>query len=489
MTTTAACNPPPPTEKRIYTAWVLLLFTLVSTFGFVDRIIVQVLVQPIKTELRASDAQMGLLGGLTFAALYAVLSIPIARLAERKNRLAIISISTALWSLATAVSGFASNFSNLIVARVGVGVGEAAGSPATSSVIADYFPRQRRASAMAIYGLAVPLGALVGGSAGGFIALHWGWRAAFLVVGFPGVALALLQWLTVREPARGQNDPGFDASKTPPFSAVLRRFRERPSLIHIVLGATASTVAGYGLSYFMAAYLSRRYGLDYARAGLLVGLISSLPAALSIMAGGFLSDWAGRRGAHWYALIPAVGSALCAPLYIAAFSANTWVIATTLLAVTALCQYAYIPAAAAITQNMMEPRMRASATAVTGLVYTLVGQGLGPLLVGALSDHFTRRAFTGDFNWACHADAGVVSVACGQAAANGLQSALILWALLYLWSGVHLALGARTLGRDLEARAPTTAVRTPTEHHAHSRGSTDEDTRQHLFRPGGGRQP
>jgi MFS family permease len=440
------------TKKRTYRAWVLVLFTLVATFGFVDRIIVQVLVQPIKTELRVSDAEMGLLGGLTFAVLYAVLSIPIARLADRQNRLAIISMGTALWSLATASCGFASNFTQLLLARIGVGVGEAAGSPATGSVIADYFPRQRRASAMAIYGLAVPLGALLGGSAGGFIAFHWGWRAAFLVLGLPGALLALLQWLTIREPVRGQNDPGFDADNTPPpFSAVLRRFRERPSLVHIISGATVSTVAGYGLSYFMAAYLSRRYGLNYAQAGLLIGLISSLPAAVSIIAGGFLTDWAGRHGAHWYALIPALGSAFCAPLYIIAFRAETWIAATVLLSFTAVCQYTYIPAAAAITQNMMEPRMRASAAAVTGLLYTLIGLGLGPLIVGALSDHFTRRAFTGDFNLACGADAGIVSVACGQAAANGLQTALTLCALLYIWSAAHLALGARSLGRDLLA--------------------------------------
>jgi predicted MFS family arabinose efflux permease len=248
--TTAACPPSLRTANPTYTAWVLLLFTLVATFAFVDRIIVQILVQPIKAELRVSDAKMGLLGGLTFAVLYAALSIPIARLAERTNRVAIISISTALWSLATAVCGFASNFAHLLVARVGVGIGEAGGAPATVSVIADYFPRQRRASAMAIYGLAVPTGAFLGGSAGGYIALHWGWRAAFLIVGLPGVVLALLQWLTLREPRRGQNDPGIDVSNTPPFSAVLRRFRDRPSLIHIILGATISTVAGYGLNYF-----------------------------------------------------------------------------------------------------------------------------------------------------------------------------------------------------------------------------------------------
>jgi MFS family permease len=231
--------------------------------------------------------------------------------------------------------------------------------------------------------------------------------------------------------------------------AVLRRFKDRPALIHVVLGALISTVAGYGLAFFMAAYLSRHFGLNYAQAGSRVGLISSVPVALSMIAGGFLGDWAGRRGAYWYALIPALGATLSAPLYIAAFRANTVDMATLFLALSALCAYAYIPAAAAIVQNMMEPRMRASAVAITGLLYTLVGQGLGPLLVGALSDHFTRASFAGDFNYICHADAGVVAVACGHAAATGLQSALVLWALLYLWSGVHLALGARNLGRDL----------------------------------------
>ena len=425
---------PSPSGSRLYTTWVVLLFTLVATFGFVDRIIVQALVQPIKTELRVSDSHMGLFGGLAFAALYVVLSIPIARLAERRNRLAIVCVSTALWSLATAVSAFANNFGQLLLARVGVGIGEAGSTPATFSILSDTFPRERRASALSIYSLAVPLGAFLGGALGGYVAHRWGWRAAFQVVGLPGVLLALLLWLTLREPPRGQHDPGVDATHTPAFSAVLRRFAARPSLIHVVLGAMFSTVGGYGISYFVAAYLTRHFGLDYAQAGLRLGLVSSVPAALSILAGGFLTDWAGRRAAYWYALIPALGSLLCVPFYVAAFRADTANTTTALLAVAALCQYAYIPAAAAITQNMMAPRMRATATALTGLLYTLVGQGLGPWLVGTLSDHV------------------------------GLQSALALWSLLYLWSGVHLALGARTLGRDFSREDLPMAVQTPTAH-------------------------
>ena len=175
---TTAWNPS-LTGSRLYTAWVLLLFTLVATFGFVDRIIVQVLVQPIKTELNVSDGQMGLLGGLAFAVLYVLLSIPIARLAERRNRLAIVSVSTTLWSLATVVSGFAGNFTQLLLARVGVGIGEAGNTPATYSILSDTFPREHRASAASIYSLAAPSGAFLGGVLGGYVALHWGWRAAF----------------------------------------------------------------------------------------------------------------------------------------------------------------------------------------------------------------------------------------------------------------------------------------------------------------------
>jgi predicted MFS family arabinose efflux permease len=432
---TTAWNPS-LTGSRLYTAWVVLLFTLVATFGFVDRIIIQVLVQPIKTELKVSDAQMGLLGGLAFAVLYVLLSIPIARLAERRNRLAIVSVSTTLWSLATVLSGFAANFTQLLLARVGVGIGEAGNTPATYSILSDTFPRERRASAASIYSLAAPCGAFMGGALGGYVALHWGWRAAFQVVGLPGVLLALLMWVTLREPPRGRHDPGVDMANTPPFSAVLRRFAQRASLIHVVLGATLAAVGGYGINYFVAAYLTRHFGLDYAQAGLRQGLISSVPAALSIMAGGFLSDWAGRRGAFWYALIPGLGAFFCVPFIMVAFRASTADRATELLAAAAVFQYAYIPASAAITQNMMEPRMRATAMAITGLVYTLVGQGLGPWLVGSLSDNV------------------------------GLQSALALWPLIYLWSGAHLVLGARTLGRDFARgdAVAATAVQTPTAH-------------------------
>lgn len=434
--------------SRAYRSWVLGLFATVSTFGFIDRIVVQVLVQPIQAQLHVSDADMGLLGGLTFAVLYVVLSLPIARLAERHNRVVIVAIGTALWSIATAASGLVSSFLQLLLARIGVGIGEAAGTPATTSIISDYFPARQRASAMSIYTLAVPLGALLGGSVGGFAAMRWGWRTAFLIAGLPGLVLALLQWLTIREPVRGARDPQRAAEDAPPFTTVLKRFLQRRSLLQFLAGATLSTIAGYGINYFLAAYFTRRFGLNYAQAGLAVGVISSVPAALSILAGGFVADWAGRRSARWYALIPALGALLAGPLYITAFSVHTWLASAVLLAVTAVCQYAYIPAAAAVTQNMMEPRMRASAAAITGLIFTLLGQGLGPLLVGLLSDHFARVSLTRQVAAACVNPASA-DPACAAASSHGLALALSVFAVVYLWSAVHLLLAARTLPRDL----------------------------------------
>ena len=196
-------------QSKAYRGWVLTLFLLIAMFGFVDRQVISALGQPIKLELGLSDAQLGLLGGLVFALLNSLLTIPIARVAETRRRVTIISIGVFMWSAATALCGLAQGFGQLVIARLCVGVGEATGGPATSSLLADYFARDRRASASAVYVLAVPLGALIGAAGGGYIAQHANWRMAFVAAGIPGVVLGLLLALTVREPIRGHYDaPG-----------------------------------------------------------------------------------------------------------------------------------------------------------------------------------------------------------------------------------------------------------------------------------------
>ncbi|MEI9965990.1 MAG: MFS transporter [Caulobacteraceae bacterium] len=440
-------------QSRAYRGWVLTLFLLIAMFGFVDRQIIAALGQPIKRELGLSDAQLGFIGGLVFALLNALLTIPIARIAERRRRVSIIAIGVFLWSAATCLCGAAGGFVQLAFARLAVGVGEATSTPATSSLIADYYPRDRRTSAAAVLVLAVPLGALIGAAGGGFIAQHANWRMAFVIAGAPGVLLGLLLALTIREPIRGHYDPpAAGGEAAPPFTAVLRRMVQRPAFLHVVIGSTVASMGGFGVNYFLAPYFFRRFGLDYAQGGLLSGLVSAIPGSVSMLGGGLLADYLGRRDPRFYAWVPGIGALLAAPLYIIAFLQGAWPMATVFLMLTGLVQYAYLPALAGVSANTMEPRMRASAAAVVGIMTNLVGAGLAPVAVGALSDVFARRSFSGDFAVACAgAKAGESAAmgACGQAAATGLQQACIVMALVYLWAAVHFALAARTLKRDM----------------------------------------
>ncbi len=440
-------------QSRPYRGWVLSLLLLISMFGFVDRQVISALGQPIKRDLGLTDAQLGLLGGLAFGLLNSLIGLPIARLAERYSRVLIYSIGVFLWSIATMACGLASGFGQLWLARVFVGVGEATQQPTVSSTIADYYPRDQRTTAMAIYVLSVPAGALLGSAGGGFIAQHADWRWAFVAAGAPGVLLALLLALTVREPVRGHYDPpGLGEQAPPPFGAVLRRMVQRPSFLHVLMGSTLASAAGFGINVFLAPYFFRRFGLDFAQSGLITGLISAIPGSISMFGAGLLADRLGKRDPRAYAWVPLLGSLLAAPFYVLSFRIGGWQGATALLMLTGLFQYAYMAPSFGIFQNLMEPRMRSSSSAIVGIFINLVASGAGPLLVGALSDRFARAVFAGDFHAACAGPRAAEPAAagpCGAAAAAGLQWAFTLTALLYLWSALHFALAARTLRRDL----------------------------------------
>ena len=444
-------------QSRPYRAWLLGLLLLVAMFAFADRQVIFALGQPIKRDLGLTDAQFGALGGLAFAVLNSLLAIPIARLADRGRRVRLMTIGVFLWSIATCLCGLARGFVQLILARLMVGVGEAAGGPATVSLLADYFPREKRASAMAITALAVPLGALVGAAGGGYIAQHADWRTAFFIAGLPGVVLGLLMWLTIREPLRGHYDAAAPAGEAaPPLLAVLKRMVARPSFLHTALGSTLVSTGGFGILSFHPQYFYRRFGLDFAQAGLLTGLISAIPGSLCMLGAGYLADRLGRKDPRFYGWLPAAGGFLAAPIYVLAFTQSGWVAATTVLMINGLVQYAYLPISNGVYQNVMEPRMRASAFAVVGVLTNLVSASVGPLCVGALSDLFARHAMTAatglDFRIACagaKAAQTAAEGACGAASASGLQWACGVFALIYLWGAVHFMLAARTLKQDL----------------------------------------
>ena len=413
-------------KERPYVALVLL--TAISVVGFIDRIIMNVLAEPLKQEFQLSDTELGIVNGLAFAVLNVVLALFVARVAERKRRLTLISIGTFFWSVATAACGMATNYVQLLLARIGVGVGEAVGLPSTYSVISDYFPPERRATMMAALNLAPPIGAFLGATGGAIIAQYYGWRTALYVAAVPGIILAILLALFVAEPKRGALDGQAGQGEVPPTKAVLGRYLGWPTMRNMLFGSTLASMVGFGLNAFLAAYLIRRHGFTLVEAGIVAGLVASLPASISILGAGWLTDRLARGGyRRGYALVPAITLLVSAPLYAFAITREDPMLLVILVGICGLFQYTYLGPTQGTFQNMIRPRMRATGTAFTGMIYTLVGGGFGPLIVGAVSDRYTAD---------------------GVSAGVALGLAMATMSVVYLWASLHYWLSSRTIEAD-----------------------------------------
>lgn len=442
-----------PAYSTRYKAWLLTLLVAAYASSFVDRIVISVVGQAVIAELRLTDLQFGLLGGMAFAVFYSVFGLPVARLAERRNRKTILSVSIALWSLMTMLCGVAQNYAMLLLYRMGVGIGEAGCTPASHSLISDHYPARQRSSALGIYFLGVPLGTLMGATAAGWVGEALGWRAAMIAVGAPGLILAPVIWLTLREPPRGNADRQPAGGDTPPLGAVLGRVAHVPALRHLFIGTTVATLAANGISTFAPAYFVRGFGLRLSEVGLYFGLIMGVSGLIGVLAGGFGADRAAHRDVRWYAWLPAIGVLLAAPLYALAYSQADIGPAVPLILLGALCLSAYAGPVFAVAQNLVAPRMRASITALLLLAMNLVGQGLGPTLMGHVSDRLASRAFTrGDHRTTClgSTPSGADAAACAEASATGLQQTLVGVSFLLPLGALHFALAARTLREDLE---------------------------------------
>lgn len=439
-------------QSRRYRSWLLTLLLLMSMFGFIDRQIIGALAQPIKLELGISDTQLGLLGGLAFALLHSVLSIPLARLAERYNRVIIYGVGVLLWSAATISCGFATSFVLLLLARVAVGIGETT-QPAAASLTADYYPAERRVAISSITVLAIPLGAFFGSAVGGAIAEFANWRWAFFAAGAPGLALGALFLLTIREPLRGYYDPpSAHGEAVPPLAAALRRMVQRSAFLHVAIGSSLTSAGGFGINLFVAPYFVRRFGMGFAQSGLIAGLISVLPGVLSMFVGGQIASRLARRDPRYYAWTPGVGVLLACPLYICSLMQTQWFAATVLFMVTGIFQYVYLPCSVGIYANTMEPRMRATASAIVAMLTSVVGAGAGPLIVGSLSDAMASRHFGSGYALLCRVSGNqdpALLASCREASAVGLQWGMMLTAFIYLWGAVHFFLAARTIARDM----------------------------------------
>ncbi|MEP7314700.1 MAG: MFS transporter, partial [Pseudomonadota bacterium] len=315
-----------PLLSRRYKLWLVAVLLLVSTLNFADRAILAVLAQPIKEDLKLTDADLGMLQGLAFAILYSILGLPLGWLAERFSRKGLMAICVAAWSIMTVTCGFASNFAMMLLGRVGVGIGEAGFLPVTSSLVADHFQRNRRGSVMAIIMLGAPFGFLLGQASGGWIASEWNWRVAFYALGVPGLLAAFIVWLTLREPPRGLADGHLSSSGAPSFKAVFRTLWSNRSFRHLMLGYIVTSFAMNAVANFVLPFYLRSFGLPLAVAGAAFGAVSFSSNGLGMLLGGFGFDRLARHDARWPLWGPAAMMAVAAPLYLSAFaSTQVWI--------------------------------------------------------------------------------------------------------------------------------------------------------------------
>ncbi|MGD9981822.1 MAG: spinster family MFS transporter [Hyphomonadaceae bacterium] len=379
-------------EKDASRHLVLALLFIVYTFNFIDRQIIGILAAPIQAELGASDAEMGLLGGLAFALFYTGLGIPIAWLADRWSRTWIMTIALTLWSGFTALSGAATNYTQLFLARMGVGVGEAGGVAPAYSLISDYFPPQERARALAIYSFGIPIGSAAGIALGGIVASLVDWRMAFVVVGIAGVLIAPVFRAFVREPARGRYDakPATDAPKAGFFSA-LGVVARKPSFWLLSFGASCSSIMGYGSFFWIPSFLQRSYDFSLQQAAFFYSAILLVGGVIGVWLGGFLGDKLGAKRRAMFALVPAAAWILAAPCYaLGLLSPSPTVAFFLFLAPTALGLVWLGPVIAAV-QHLAPAHMRTTASASFLFINNLIGIGLGTYLLGLISDALVAR--------------------------------------------------------------------------------------------------
>jgi len=435
----------------------LTLLLLVYMVNYADRMTISVLGEAIKHELRLSDTQLGMLGGTAFTILYVLASFPIGRLVERYSRVSIMWMAIGLWSIATIACGFTHNFWQLALCRAAVGVGEGAFIPAVLSLLSDYFPANRRASAYSIIVIGLPLGGTIGAIAGGWIAGRYGWHTAFIVIGLPGLIMAFVIRQMLREPPRGLSDGmvGADTEAPPSMGHVFRTLWKNSTFVNLTLGGGMVQIVAYAIALFLFPYLTRNFGLSYALAGLVVGTVTGASLAIGILAGGLISDRLGGRDVRWYGWTPAIAMLVAFPLYLASLFQGNWLVTSILLFVPSAVASAFAPTIAATIQGLVPPRMRGTTAALNGACNHLISLGLGATLVGFAADCFTKLSFSMRTNGMaygrlCGADgpAGFASI-CTDASGEGLRLSLLALSIFLLWGALHFWIASRSLRCDL----------------------------------------
>ena len=413
-----------------YRRYVLVVLMLCFVANIMDRSVLSILLEPIRHEFHASDTQLGLLGGIAFAFFYSVFGIPIAAWADRSSRRDVLALAVGLWSVMTALCGAAGSFIMLLFARVGTAVGEAGGSPPSHSLIADYFVPGRRGTALSVFAVAVPIGGMLGALLGGWGNEFYGWRATFLLVGLPGVLIALLVRFTVKEPMRGASEAAPPPAAAPSFVESARYLWRCRSFRHLTLAAGLHSIVIYSASTWNASFLVRAHHLGTGEAGSWLALLQGI-GILGTLAGGLLSDTLSRRSGdpRWYMWVPGIATIVGLPFQLIGYQASALWLVLACFAVATIMGASFFGPSYSVTQSLAPPRMRAVAAAVLLFMQTMVGLGLGPWTVGIISDRLKPT----------------------QGDARALAWGLLLVALVNIWATAHYLWGARSYRADLAA--------------------------------------
>jgi MFS family permease len=370
-------------------AWVaLFVLCFVYVLNFLDRSLLGILAKPIQDSLHVSDAQLGLIGGLYFALFYCLISIPVGWIADRTNRVWLLALACALWSAATMACGLAANYTQLAAARMAVGVGEAGGVPPSYAVISDYFPSGRRGTALGIYNLGPPIGVALGVAFGAYIAAAYNWRDAFLVLGSVGLAASLLLLFSVREPVRGGLDPKPVSDTRAGFWQTIRLFFSHRAIVLAALGSGATQIITYGTGNFATLFLMREKGMTLHEVAVYYALVVALGMGGGIFVSGRVLDRYTRRSKQAYATVPAMTLALAVPPFLGFIWAPSWPLALLFLIGPTFLNYFYLSSAVALVQEEVAPQQRVLSGALLLLIMNLMGLGLGPTYVGAVSQYF-----------------------------------------------------------------------------------------------------
>jgi predicted MFS family arabinose efflux permease len=418
-------------DRTAYRNYVLGVLCSAYVVNVMDRSVLGAVLEPIRHEFGASDTQLGLLGGLAFALFYATLGVPIAALADRTSRRNVVAICAALWSVMTALCGAAGSFATLLAARIGTAIGEAGGTPPSHALISDYFPLDKRATALSIFALGVPIGGMLGNFLGGWGNELFGWRSAFVITGLPGVAVALLVRFTVREPTRGHSDSVHSqraSAAAPPIREALLYLWYRPSFRHMSLAAALHSVAWYAGSAFNNSFFIRVHHMSTGEAGSWVALLLAIGGIGTLLGGYFADSLSVATGdRRWYMWVPGYATLAMVPFQFSGYLApGLWVAIPSFSIMLILGSFFFGPSFA-MSQGLAPLRMRAVATSLVLFVQTLIGLGVGPFLVGAISDHL--RPTTGT---------------------NSLAYGLVIVGLVNIWAAIHYFRGAQSLRADLQ---------------------------------------